>query len=553
MSTPQLTCSVVSDSDEDENCPICMDSLPESSKKYPILCPSENCESNMCSTCLRSLFQSSHSGDNNSGSSANARVRVQCPMCRGDLKRTTRDTLLLRDSHDAELLQDLDDDKLTASQQRLKYILDDPEMLGKITAAKRNYETVKGDNGVEVLMGSGMMYCCGTAADSADFLDLNPDELDIGFEEHNDDEYLNGSDRSGPVVIDKNIFGGLESLMSLSEQESVHILMTSGNPDFVAQAAETLRTIANMAAKGISPQTSNPTEIMKVDSLDSLSFTESPVRRTGHKHQRRFSYTEANRSIATPTRDSPPPLSRQKYQRRFSYTSTTSSRSQNVLTERQREEEKNAEFKRLHPLPVRLPRSVSIDLEKFGEPDSRNCIMSFVDDLESYLEVQLGEKSFDEAGDLEVLHQDIIDAFQRISFDWYGNIQKVPMDENLRNGVGKIIEVRDIEFRRSIFQRNTRKTSPKASKTCILPSSRIVITKAKSPLAQLGIQVGDVITHINGEPFNGNAEQLRLRISNMQKEFSEMPAEAKTSNNQLKIGVNAEKNVCEVLRLRTLY
>ena len=550
MSTPQPICSVVSDSDDDENCPICMDTLPESSKRYPILCPTENCESNMCSTCLRSLFQSSHSGDKNSGGSASARVRVQCPMCRGDLKRTTRDTLLLRDSHDAELLQDIDDDKLSASQQRLKYLLDDPEMLGKITAAKRNYETAKGDNGVEVMVGTGMMYCCGSAADSTDFLDLNPDELDIGDDSYSDDDCANRNDQNGPVVIDKNIFNGLESLMSLSEQETVHTLMTSGNADFVAAAAETLRTIANMAIKGISPQTSNPSVILKANSSDSLSFSESPVRRPGHKHQRRFSYTET--VAGNQSRDSPPPPPRLKYQRRFSYTGTTSSRSQSVLNERQREEEKKAEFKRQHPLPVRLPRSVSIDLEEFGEPYSRNCTMTLVDDLDSYLEVQLGEKSLDDAGDLEVLHQDIMDAFQKITFDWYGNIQKVPMEPHLRDGVGKIIEARNREFRRSLF-RNDKKMSPKASKTCILPSSRVVITKVKSPLAQLGIQAGDVVTHINGEAFDGNAEQLRLRISKIQKEFSEMSAEAKKSKNMLKIVVNAEKNVSEVLRLRTLY
>merc|ERR1719329_494808 len=84
--------------------------------------------------------------------------------------------------------------------------------------------------------------------------------------------------------------------------------------------------------------------------------------------------------------------------------------------------------------------------------------------------------------------------------------------------------------------------SDDATSTISKPINRVLITKVKGEAGKQGAQSGDVVTHLNGELFEGNAKDLRSMII----EFSEL-----SKNGDLTFVLNAEQSVAEALRLRS--
>lgn len=80
-----------------------------------------------------------------------------------------------------------------------------------------------------------------------------------------------------------------------------------------------------------------------------------------------------------------------------------------------------------------------------------------------------------------------------------------------------------------------------ADSTYLPPRARVKLSYVKGQAGQVGLQKGDVVTHINGEVYRGSAEELKQLISNF---YQEDP----TSTFQ--IVVNADECTAEILKLR---
>jgi len=81
-----------------------------------------------------------------------------------------------------------------------------------------------------------------------------------------------------------------------------------------------------------------------------------------------------------------------------------------------------------------------------------------------------------------------------------------------------------------------------------VPWRRVFVSFVHGKLQQkTGLRVGDVVTHLDGEPFDGNAEKLRFLLA-AKRRGETIGGDVPT----VEIITNAEVSVAEVLRLRSL-
>eukprot|EP00586_Coscinodiscus_wailesii_P015271 CAMPEP_0172514526 /NCGR_PEP_ID=MMETSP1066-20121228/260730_1 /TAXON_ID=671091 /ORGANISM="Coscinodiscus wailesii, Strain CCMP2513" /LENGTH=443 /DNA_ID=CAMNT_0013295219 /DNA_START=219 /DNA_END=1550 /DNA_ORIENTATION=+ len=155
-------------------------------------------------------------------------------------------------------------------------------------------------------------------------------------------------------------------------------------------------------------------------------------------------------------------------------------------------------YQKTHPLPVRMPNFVT--LPNAGDPWARGYLITFLDD------------EWDGT---------VADAFARVVIGRNNRLLKKPITHA---GVSHVLNA-EKPYRHH--------------ETMAKPKNRIVIATVKGLAAKQGIQKGDVVTHLNGELFEGDAEALRVAID-------------RTSRNEdtFSIIVNAEASTAEALRLR---
>jgi hypothetical protein len=144
-------------------------------------------------------------------------------------------------------------------------------------------------------------------------------------------------------------------------------------------------------------------------------------------------------------------------------------------------------FRKRYPLPARMPKYVILKVF-----DTKKNTLTFTND------------EWDGS---------IADAFTRV---------RAPAKKNL--AVDRILSLADGEF-------------------CAGPKARVKIRSIKGEAGRLGLQKGDVVTHVNGEPWEGTAEALSELITGM---YEVNQAQTFT------VVVNAEPATAEVLKLRGL-
>jgi PDZ domain len=123
---------------------------------------------------------------------------------------------------------------------------------------------------------------------------------------------------------------------------------------------------------------------------------------------------------------------------------------------------------------------------------------------------------------------------------WDGNLA----DAFVRNGKpSSIAIVRKNPAIASILRRdeNQNNQGNKISTESFVPQNQIQIASVNGAAGRLGLQVGDVVTHIGGEPFKGTAQDLKELLSRMYEEDS-LPT--------FSMIVNADDCIARVLQLR---
>lgn len=333
-----------------------------------------------------------------------------------------------------------------------------------------------------------------------------------------DTERKNNIEKKPVLAIDTTLFGGLEFAMTEQEQKYVTELMTSGYADKLAQAAQILEGTAELLKKGVSP------------SLSSNTGNSGP------------SPTPVNREAATTARTTAMVAG--------GYSNTAGiGRSRDghgpPISNFQRQMEQKARDKIRRPLPSRMPLSVTLSTAEFEKlalamrqqaglvPEVKNPWWKGV----------LGDAKDRLGGTISFVDDEwdgsIADAFARARIGpSKGDRKTIQKKITTTNPAEKMSIHRILKAGDEDTQENQHQdTMP------VVRTQRVLVANIRGQAGKSGIMKGDVVTHINGEMFIGNAADLNALLVNMYEEQGR--------DGVVAIVVNADECTAEALRLRS--
>ncbi|KAL7549383.1 hypothetical protein ACHAWF_012652 [Thalassiosira exigua] len=348
--------------------------------------------------------------------------------------------------------------------------------------------------------------------------ELSLGELRLKHWIHQDGLFVDGSDGDqrprdlAPAKIDITLLGGLQFLMTKKEQTYVTQLMTSGNPEEVSQAAQILSGIAGLLRKGKGPP-KRTNEAANDKAFDG-----------------RFKSAESGSHISSGSKNE----LRSNFMRRQMGHNT------------------NEKFRR--PLPVRMPLCVTLTSQDIESrllnstqgseltviPAAFGPLTSFLTLLEFWFGLYIRGGAASAHGMAKMTFIDdvwdgtVADAFTRtISFGSVSANQNQTLKQQTKQtGIKNILTLEEW------LDNDERKRAMPPPR-----SNRVLVRSVHGRAAQLGIMRGDVVTHVNGEAFTGNAADLKLLLLKASSENGE--------NGSVMIVVNAEECTAKALHLRS--
>jgi hypothetical protein len=184
------------------------------------------------------------------------------------------------------------------------------------------------------------------------------------------------------------------------------------------------------------------------------------------------------------------------------------------------------------------------------------CPLSFMDDEESFMTLRkhctfslLSSSSLNASKD--VRSNLVRDAYHELkvagtAFSFMGGKQYISRRENSHTITG---------VENLIAYQTDNEEQLSSAPSIVIPWRRVVVSSAKGTALRCGINAGDVITHVDGEEFDGNSEKLKLILTRKQREQEqrqEHDQEEQKSAVVVQLIVNAEVGVAEALRLRNI-
>jgi hypothetical protein len=500
-----------------------------------------------CMECLQNMISATKDDAVAVASDGNAfRVFLHCPICRGNIGPSIRDTVLLRkvDKYRAVIIGggggggDLNlvhDDGLSASELRLKKALEDDEgdvVLAIKEAQRREDEFFSGRWGLRDDEGVGVVitvesYLNATARESArrsprgglvarsesiwSFDDEEGFEADVDGRDSSfvyqhrkheiaveEEEQINLEH----VKPDPTLLFGLDAFVTDEEQRYITAQLISGDPSKLAATAELMHYVSAMSLAGIKPnlkrRNSGRSPLSRSQSLRrSMLSSIKEVIREGSKARRLEEHREAASARENAVDDASnklSPLGSIKEAIR------QGSEARRLVEERKAAEaRKNAVCSRrpVAALAVgRTPRMI-LDVEI-----KRRTEYMKLHPLPLRMPKYAQATACKAVPCLTLLDDvwdgTVMDAFSKITVTKFlsGNysITKQPAESS---GVFRIV---DIGTSQSI--------SSKGMGYIDIVRPRVIVASIGREIGQHGIVRGDVVTHFNGEEFKGNATEL---------------------------------------------
>ena len=488
----------------EDSCPICSNSLQEEDINYPLQCYTDQCTFNMCLDCTKNLLNAG--GKTQEASDGNKfKLNVQCPSCRSRFSVLLSDVILLRESEREVEFEEIKDSELSAADLRKKY---DGGRIAKLKAAKGRYFHGPEESAVSTATVDAYSY--------ADEFSLEHDSFA--------DDVTNGFHEKKIECIDAMLFCGLADSMSKAEQIYVKELMTSGSTTKLVQATHILASIVDMNQKGGTPSMRQKMKTKSSTNQSMNHYSDQPNNLTKSQSQimsgtnsRYQSYEEKLKMRRTRSTNAQPSTIM------MSLSSQSQSELQIETTNRER-------WKRLFPIPVRMPKVITLRVD-FDLYSKWLCPITFEDDEVSFL--NLMKHAFNgNAPTNDVRYSLVRDAYKELKVT--SNRLIVNKESQNSTGVENILS-----YFHDMDGDDINDDAPNLS----IPWRRVVVSSVKGSLLRTGIKPGDVITHIDGEFFDGNTEKLkRILSTSQQHSLDAYPT--------FQIIVNAEVGIAEALRIR---
>ncbi|CAB9520670.1 expressed unknown protein [Seminavis robusta] len=554
-------------STESPHCPICLDPMTPIDHQHPLQCPTRHCHYNFCTSCVQSLLSSSKD-DFEMASDGNAHVKIylHCPNCRADLSTTFRDVLLLRKVDMVHWLlaqRSSQYRELTPSQQRTQAAMQELHVQEAIQAAREKevifWKTHHRDSmsfgsnslllddeeddlsehkhddttGEQLLRQSMHRYESSRRLRDGSFsyeewgveADLD-NGVHSSFRAHNtqgDDSKTQSSSKkydnsasSKPASfrkpLDETLLQGLEKCMTHAEQLQVTHWMTSGNPDLLAQAAQTLRKIEEDARHGVMP-----------------ADRQKVMNRRGSV----FEIVEETRQLEENPK--PPPGSPRannggnvmdSFARRM-----TPRQRQQLLMKQQRAEHVKLEMAMAArasilercPLPVRMPKAMVLELNQ--DPDGRRFPLRFCND------------NWDGT---------VLDAYSKLTVNAVGRraLASSPTGspwtvtkkaQTSHEGVFHVLSQGQYQRHYGEVQLTKYGETP----------PRVLVASVQGTAGRQGVMKGDVVTHIDGVALDNDERSVESLVALLR-------AKRQDGQETVQVVLNGEASIAEALSRRAV-
>ena len=414
------------------------------------------------------------------------KVHLNCPNCRANISSSIEGTIRLRRKALSEALQNVPDSELSAKDLQAKYWTEK----------------------------DGILF---------------------------DEEGKPHTNGAKPLDIDPTLFGGLDSVMTEQEQRYVTKLMTSGYADQLCQAAQILSGIAENLRNGRGSSVRNtPSDNAPSPSNNNNTNNNSPQSAAANTART----TAALQQAANPNmRHGYSNAGIRTNRSRDGERETHVSNFQKQMEEKQRE-------KLRRPLPARMPLCVSLSTAEFEKMALKSrqqaeALESPPEPPREWLRVLLRRGvGLVRDGGVSMTLVDVewdgtvADAFARarISTSNEGNREQ----HIVKARVGPTNPVEQIGVKKILSMSEGEGSEERMPPT---RSQRVLVGSVRGQAGKSGIMRGDVVTHVNGEVFTGDAASLEAMLVNA--------FELQGKDGVVMIVVNAEECTAEALRLRS--
>ena len=299
--------------------------------------------------------------------------------------------------------------------------------------------------------------------------------------------------------IDPTLLGGLETLMTEEEKEFVVRLMTSGSPDGLSEAAQILAGIADLVRSGKRLPTHSPAKNNSRNNggNDNVNANASPRSRDGER-----------------------------------------------MSQIQKQNEHKARERARRPLPARMPLAVTLSAGDFEglARQAREGPAAPPAEPPGWLGRFLGRRCSDSrAGACDLTFADdgwdgsVADAFARARLgpgeDGVPAVRaRVPGPPAERRGIAAILAA----------------DGGAAAREPMAPPvrfQRVLVATARGTAGRAGVRAGDVVTHVDGREFAGDAAALVALLV--------LAYEERGRDGVVMLVVNAEECTAAALRLRS--
>lgn len=333
------------------------------------------------------------------------------------------------------------------------------------------------------------------------------------------------------AIIDTDLFSGLTLLLTEDEQRYISQLMTSGDTDKVAHGVQLLSSISEFSRQqrqhrqhhGISPS-------VKAGSSTSIGSNSRNVSRTVSQSSRYPS--TSTRTLRTGwSSTAKKPIATSAVAARAIAMSQSAEEKIQAAAERRAKEH----WKR-NPLPRRMPKSVTLDIIIPATIKNNSNSNNSIYHATVSLPLLFTNDEWDGT---------IADAFRRVQIDRRTN-QVIKEKENQIT-----VEKKKLSWGKNFTKKTIRNTTkyyaaddkddivqtPELCEGYTGPVQRVIVASVKGQAANRGVQVGDVVTHLNGERFQGSADDLLRHIQVL----------AERGDNSVTLVFNAEPSIAAAL------
>jgi len=505
--------------DDPDVCTICSENLAVEDTTYPLLCGTKTCKFNMCQSCTSHLLSASNQGPQEASDGNLYSTKAQCPSCRAAFVPGLKDILVLRDGEVQERLLKFKDAELNAKELRKKYNVSD-NLVAELSGARERYLSAK-------------MKRAGLEDGSNGHSDIDNVECQRETEEALDTKAERDLMKKKIEHVDGMVFMGLEHCMSEAERAYVVQIMTSGCTIKLVQAAQLFASIIQMNAmkrdKQVQVQATHSDEI-SISSNTSVGTTQVSPRGAQQDTPRRQAGTPTG---ANSQKRPSQPFKHKRSENApglYTYSSTPLPIRNHGNSIFEQDAKQRERWSKMYPLPYRMPRSTTVKLD-FDPYDTKKCPIQFLDDEDSLSFLKYNQRyskmSYEDRCKL------IRDAYSTLSVSLWGYLVK--RDCSKFDGPENVL----LGLEHGVEDRQAPDTK--------VPWRRVVVSRVERNFERsTGIRAGDVLTHVDGEPLDGNVEKLRFLLMRKKKEET-IGGHTPT----IEFIVNAEISVAEALRLRS--